>query len=129
MGRKSVGYFEGTDSALLTSLVCEGYDTLPVSNGADNHGKDVRHITSTDKYDLLIGYVHKIYAPVGWDLPYQELFHICKTYGIPMLLEVPADLVDAAKRIIGDAPPEVRFVDPDDALDLALEILRADDVE
>jgi len=30
--RKTIGYFDGTDSALLTSLVCDGYDTLPISN-------------------------------------------------------------------------------------------------
>ena len=36
--RKIVGYFEGTDSTLLTALVCDGYDTVPISNGFDNHG-------------------------------------------------------------------------------------------
>ena len=39
--RKIVGYFEGTDSTLLTALVCDGYDTVPISNGFDNHGMHV----------------------------------------------------------------------------------------
>ena len=55
MTRKSVGYFEGTDSTLLTSLICAGFDTLPVSNGVDHHGKNVRRINQQEKYDILIG--------------------------------------------------------------------------
>ena len=61
--RKNIGYFEGTDSALLTDLVCDEYDTLPISNGFDNHGMHVRIINNENKVDLLIGYVHKIFAP------------------------------------------------------------------
>ena len=30
--RKIVGYFEGTDSTLLTALVCDGRDTVPRSH-------------------------------------------------------------------------------------------------
>ena len=52
--RKSVGYFEGTDSKLLTALVCDGYDTLPVSNGFDNHGMHVRLINDQNRFDLLV---------------------------------------------------------------------------
>ena len=61
--RKIVGYFEGTDSTLLTALVCDGYDTVPISNGFDNHGMHVRIINNENKVDLLVGYVHKIFAP------------------------------------------------------------------
>ena len=53
--RKIVGYFEGTDSTLLTGLVCDGYDTVPISNGFDNHGMHVRIINNENKVDLLIG--------------------------------------------------------------------------
>lgn len=124
MTRKSVGYFEGTDSTLLTSLICAGYDTLPVSNGVDHHGKNVHRINQQEKYDILIGYIHKLYAPVEYDLPYQEVFHICKTYGIPLLLEVPENLKESAHRLMPDSPEVVEFLDPDEILERALELLK-----
>jgi hypothetical protein len=123
MARKSVGYFEGTDSLLLTSLICAGYDTLPVSNGVDHHGRNVRRINQQEKYDILIGYPHKLYAPVEYDLPYQEVFHICRTYSIPLLLEVPNELQDAAARLMPDRPDVVELLDPSEILDRALELL------
>lgn len=124
--RKNVGYFEGTDSTLLTHLVCEGYDTLPVSNGFDNHGMHVRLINEENRFDLLVGYVHKIYAPdelTPTQTTYQDIFHICKVYGIPLLLEVPEGLQDNARRILDDPPEIVQFVDPADTVKVALEIL------
>ncbi len=123
MTRKSIGYFEGTDSTLLTSLICAGYDTLPVSNGVDHHGKNVRRINQQEKYDVLIGYIHKLYAPVDYDLPYQDVFHICKTYGIPLLLEVPEDLQAKAMELMPDAPDVVEFRDPGTILERVLELL------
>jgi len=124
MARKSIGYFEGTDSALLTGLICAGYDTLPVSNGVDHHGKNVRRINQQEKYDILIGYPHKLYAPVEYDLPYQEIFHICKTYGIPLLIAVPENLKDAARRLMPDAPEVVEFLNPDEILQRAMDLLQ-----
>ena len=129
MTRKSIGYFEGTDSALLTSLVCEGYDTLPISNGFDNHGMHVRLINDENRPDLLIGYVHKIFAPerrLPTDPSYQDLFHLCRIYQIPLLLEVPEHLQEKARQLLDDPPDIVRFIDPDDTLRVALEILRSD---
>ena len=128
MQRKSIGYFEGTDSTLLTSLVCDGYDTLPISNGFDNHGMHVRLINDQNRPDLLIGYVHKIFAPerrLPTDPSFQDLFHICRTYQIPLLLEVPTHLHDKAIKLLEGPPDIVRFVDPEDTLRVAFEILRA----
>ena len=77
--RKIVGYFDGTDSTLLTGLVCDGYDTVPISNGFDNHGMHVRIINNENKVDLLIGYVHKIFAPEdsvqAGGVTYEDIFH------------------------------------------------------
>jgi len=124
--RKSIGYFEGTDSTLLTRLVCDGYDTLPVSNGFDNHGMHVRLVNDQNRFDLLIGYVHKIFAPEPL-LPsqpsFQDVIHICRTYSIPLLLEVPAELHDNARALLNDPPDIVRFVDPGDMVRVAGEIL------
>lgn len=123
MTRKSIGYFEGTDSTLLTSFICAGYDTLPVSNGVDHHGKSVYSINDKEKYDILIGYVHKLYHPDRFNLPYERLFHTCSTYGIPLLIEVPSGLQDKARALMPEAPDVVEFLDPADILDRALELL------
>jgi hypothetical protein len=124
--RKSIGYFEGTDAGLLTSLVCAGYDTLPVSNGYDSHGANVRLIDEQNRYDLLVGYLHKIIAPdvrEASHLSYQDLFHLCRTYGIPLVLEVPSGLHAKAREMLGDPPEVVMFVDPKKVLDVCLGLL------
>lgn len=123
MRRKRVGYFAGTDSTLLTSLILDGYDTIPVSNGFDNHGKHIRLFNEVNKVDLLIGYLHKIYAPAGAQITYQDIFHICKTYQMPLLLEVPKDLHEAARSLLEDIPKIVQFVDPEEMLEAARQIL------
>lgn len=124
MTRKSVGYFEGTDSKLLTHLIMSGFDTLPVSNGSDHHGQSVTLVNSQNKYDLLIGYLHKIAAAEGDDIQTHHIFHICKTYGIPLLLEVPEHLHEAARNVIPDAPSNVELLDPADTLNRAFELLQ-----
>ncbi len=127
--RKNIGYFAGTDPALLTDLVCEGHDTLPISNGFDNHGMHVRIINNENRVDVLVGYVHKIYAP-DESLPsgavtYQDVFHVCRTFDIPLVLEVDAELHDQARALFSDIPPCVHFVDPADTLDKVRTILAA----
>jgi len=123
MKRKLIGYFEGTDSTLLTSLICSGHDTLPVSNGVDHHGKSVYLINDQERYDVLIGYVHKLYHPEKLNLPYQRLFHICNTYGIPLLIEVHAGFQDKARALMQEAPDVVEFLDPSEILDRVLVLL------
>ncbi len=114
--RKVVGYFEGTDSTLLTDLVCDGYDTVPISNGFDNHGMHVRIINNENRIDALIGYVHKVYAAedgvASGGVTYQDIFHVVSTFGIPLLLEVEDALQEKARALFTDVPDVVQFVDP-----------------
>jgi hypothetical protein len=124
MSRKRVGYFDGTDSRLLTALVCDGYDTIPVSNGRDNHGHHVRLINDKNRVDLLIGYLHKIIAPDGaarekGDITSEDLFHICRILEIPLLLEIPEALQPLATALLEKPPEIVRLVDPADTLEVA----------
>jgi len=131
MTRKKVGYFDGTDSMLLTALVCDGYDTIPVSNGRDNHGRHVRLINDKNRVDLLIGYVHKIIAPEGearekGDVNSEDLFHICRILEIPLLLEIPHALQPRAIELLENPPNIVRLVDPADTLDVARTLLTGD---
>ena len=121
--RKRVGYFDGTDSRLLTYLICHGYDTIPISNGYDNHGRYVRRINENNRVDLLVGYLHKIYAPEDYEIQAEDVFHICHHFRTPLLLEVPRELQERAKVLMGEMPEEVRFVDPSEILEAALEIL------
>jgi hypothetical protein len=120
MTRKVVGYFAGTDSTLLTSLVCDDVDTIPISNGFDNHGMNVRIINNENRVDLLIGYVHKIFAPADSVPPggvtYQDIFHVCRTFDIPLLLEVRSELHEKAAALFDEIPDCVKFVDPNDML-------------
>ncbi|MEN8235745.1 MAG: hypothetical protein ABFR89_12580 [Actinomycetota bacterium] len=125
--RKNVGYFEGTDSTLLTDLVCEGYDTVPISNGYDNHGMNVRIINKENRVDVLVGYVHKIFAPDDDLQPggvsYQDIFHVCRTFDVPLLLEVQTELHDRARALFDDIPDCVHFVDPSDMIEEARKVL------
>jgi hypothetical protein len=128
MSGKRIGYFEGTDSSLLTALICDGHVTLPVSNGRDHHGRTVRLINDKDRVDLLIAYVHKIVGPDGEDrekndVTFQELFQICRIYEIPLLLETPTALQPKAVALLGGPPGIVQLVDPADALEVARRIL------
>ncbi len=126
MQKKTIGYFEGTDSKILTSLVCDGHLTLPVSNGYDSHGRHVRLINEEKRYDLLIAYLHKIFAPVNLDpnyTSYQDIFHVCRTYRVPLLLEVSAELHEQARELFDEVPDIVQFVDPADTIAVAKKIL------
>ena len=127
MRRKVVGYFAGTDSGVLTGLVCDDVDTVPISNGFDNHGMNVRIINNENRVDVLIGYVHKIFAPEDSVQPggvtYQDIFHVCRTFEIPLLLEVDADLHEKADALFGGTPPCVTLVDPSEMLAKTREVL------
>ncbi len=130
MRRKVIGYFEGTDSTLLSDLVCDQYDTVPISNGFDNHGMNVRIINNENRVDLLIGYVHKIFAPADSVQPggvtYQDIFHVCRTFEVPLLLEVHGNLREKARALFEDIPDCVSFVDPSDMLARAHEVLNGE---
>jgi len=128
MQKKSIGYFGGTDPAILTSLMCDGHDTSPVSNGYDNHGRCVRLINEVQRYDLLIGYMHKVFAPDSMnpkDASYHDIFHVCHTHRVPLLLLVPAELHGKARELFDEVPKIVQFVDPGDVLTVANKILAA----
>jgi len=124
--RKRVGYFSGSNSDVLTALVCGGSDTIPVSNGRDNHGHHVRLINDENRYDLLIAHVHKIFAAEDRqpdEATFQDVFHLCRTYSIPLLITVPESLQDPARQLLSNPPDIVRFVDPSDTLQVARDIL------
>lgn len=127
MKRKSVGYFEGTNPEVLTSLVCEGYDTIPISNGLDNHGRHIRLLNEETKVDVLIGYLHKIYAPENAETQAEDIFHICEIYRIPFLIIVPCGLHCNARDKFASIPDVIQFVDPSTVLEKTITILQETD--
>jgi len=124
MKHKSIGYFAGADSIWLTSLTAQGCDTLPVSNGYDGHGKNVRLFNDRDKVDAVIGYLHKVVVPKGWEVNTVDILHACITYDIPVLLAVPGKLHGKAKKLLGKAVEHVRLVEPSEMLDAVKEVLK-----
>ncbi len=121
--RTVVGYFEGTDPAVLTSLICDDCDTIPISNGFDNYGQHVRLFNEENKVNLLVGYLHKIIAPPGAETQAEDIVHVCDTYQIPFLIVVPGELHNCARRHLKQWPDIVQLVDPAELLAEARRIL------
>ncbi len=123
MARKGIGYFEGTDPAVLTSLICDDCDTIPISNGFDNYGQHVRLFNEENKVDLIIGYLHKVIAPIGAETQAEDIMHVCDVYQIPFLVIVPEKLHRCARTHLERWPDVVEFVDPSKLLETARRIL------
>ena len=136
---KTVGYFDGTDSALLTELVANGFGTIPLANDWDGHGKSASHL-EPGVVDLIVGYLHKIVPPIRESerngehpttnsggafrgLSPFDLLYPAKTYGIPVLVIVPTEYHGAAKQVLGEAAEFVTIVKPEDLRNKVRELL------
>ena len=79
-------------------LLLNNFDTIPLSNGFDNHGKYVAHIMKTDNIGLVVGYLHKFLAlskelrKVG-----DDNLSALKAYRIPTVFIVPENKQEKAK--------------------------------
>ena len=113
--RKVIGYLEGTDPLLLTRLASRGVETLPLSNGVDQHGKKMTLVTSADNFSVVIGYLHKILPVSGIAVEPEYLLKAFQVYRVPVFLLVPKVDMAAAKRTLKNAGDYVTFVDPHDA--------------
>jgi len=120
--RKIVGYLEGTDSFVLTELVAKGYETLPLSNGYDGHGKYIGLVTKYDNIAVVIGYLHKVIPLSDQSITTRDMLYSCKVHNIPVILIVPEAVQDNARKILGDIADEVELVDPGQLLDRILNI-------
>jgi len=134
-----VGYFEGTDPLLLTTLAAEGIETVPLGNTRDGHGKYANHLTKGE-VNVVIGWLHKIMPaeeertsllpimlenllgacrvhniPVLLLLPImlENLLGACRVHNIPVLLTVPANLHDKVKKLLSDVGPNIHIVAPE----------------
>ncbi|MFX1367495.1 MAG: hypothetical protein ACFFAY_02725 [Promethearchaeota archaeon] len=132
---KIIGYFDGTDSILLTKLVAKGYGTIPIANDWDGAGKIASHIEPGD-VDLIVGYLHKVIAPIREakgdpkhvsslyrGLKPFDLLYPAKAHGIPALIIAPKEDHKAAKKALGEAADFVTVVTPENAEGKILELL------
>ena len=110
----TVAYFEGTDPITLTRLTIKGVNSLPVSNGWDNHGKNINHITKEDKITAVIGYLHKVIPVQGMAITTKDILFTCKAYNIKVFLVAPDDLIDEARELVADAGDNITIVAPDE---------------
>jgi len=118
-----VAYLEGTDPLVLTRLAAEGIGTIPVSNGFDDHGKYVNHITSGDGVSVVIGYLHKVMPTSVMTMTPRDLLFACVTLNIPVLLIAAKSDHQKAKGLLGDVVDHVRVVDPAELYDAVLETI------
>jgi hypothetical protein len=120
---KLVGYLEGTNSTYLTRLALRGVDTLPLGNGADNHGKYIGFIDKSDSIDLVITYFHKIVPLTEQKTSPQSLLQACQLNNIPVLIIAPKELHEQAQAALKDVTTRYTLVDPDEVMDNARRIL------
>jgi hypothetical protein len=121
LGRKPVpriGYFEGTDPLLLTKLAAEGVETLPVANTWDGHGKCINHL-GKDEVNAVVGYLHKVIPaePLrtsSLSIMLDNLLSACEVYAIPVLLIVPCESYDQAKKLLGNLKAKIELVAPEE---------------
>lgn len=110
-----VGYLEGVDPVVLTRLTLHGVETLPLSNGVDQHGKNITLLTPSDKVSLVVGYFHKVVPVSGIALPPEYLLQACRLYKIPVLLLVPKEEIPKAEKMLSSVKEAVEFIDPQEA--------------
>jgi hypothetical protein len=108
----TVGYLEGTDPLILTKLEVEGIDTTPISNGFDNHGKYINHLSARDGLSAVIGYLHKVMPTPAMTLAPGDLLFACFRHEIPVLLVVESSDQERAAGLLAEASDHVRLVDP-----------------
>lgn len=120
---KRVGYLEGTDSIYLTRLAARGVDTLPLGNGADNHGKYIGFIDKSDSLDLVITYFHKIATLTDQGSQPDDLLKACALNNIPVVVIVPNELQDNARDYLKDVTAQTHLIDPADVMVQVRELL------
>ena len=121
---KIIGYMQGTDPEALTQLLLEGYETLPLSNGYDSHGKHITLLTTEDHVSLIVGYLHKFF-PLAPQFTMTELLAPARVNKIPIVFIVPNELQEKANGLVADKGINYKLSDPSDLFRILREILEA----
>jgi hypothetical protein len=110
---RNVGYLSGTDSATLSQLAASGVNTIPLSNGWDNHGKYIEAVTVSDNLGAIIGYFHKLVAPSEAQTSPSGFMDAARIHKIPVVVVCPANVMTQAKGIIGVSGKKLHWAAPD----------------
>ena len=119
---KTVGYMEGTNPEVLTTLLIKGYETIPLSNSWDNHGKYVAHITRNDNLALVVGWLHK-FIPINKELGIEDALSPFRIYDIPIVFMVPKSMHKQANEVLADKDVRYKLTDPSEITNAVFNIL------
>jgi hypothetical protein len=108
---RTIGYMEGTNPEVLTTLLINGYETLPFSNSWDNHGKFIAQITRHDNLALMIGWLHK-FIPITKELGFGDVLAPLRIYEIPVVFIVPESMQTKAHELLADKAVTYKLADP-----------------
>jgi hypothetical protein len=111
-----VGYLEGTDALFLNELTARGMDTVPLSNGVDNHGKFIGHLSKADDISVVVGFLHKLVPLADSGLTPLDILHSCQLHEIPVLVVAQKRIHPSVIGILGEASRITRLVDPADLM-------------
>ncbi|PNX48241.1 MAG: hypothetical protein BV459_02745, partial [Thermoplasmata archaeon M11B2D] len=103
-----------------------GYQTLPLGNGIDNHGKHIGFITIADHINLIVGYIHKVTPHSSFNISTRDLLNPAIIHEIPMLLVAPRDKIEEAKKIVTEITDSkyITVITPDKLMDETLEHIK-----
>ena len=120
---KIIGYMQGTDPQVLTQLLLEGFETYPLSNVFDNHGKHITLVTTEDHISLIVGYLHK-FMPVAPQFSMTDILSSVKAYKIPIIIIVPEEIQEKAADLVADMGIDFKLADPSELLKVILETVK-----
>jgi hypothetical protein len=120
---KIIGYMQGTDPQVLTQLLLEGYETYPLSNVFDNHGKNITLVTTEDHISLIVGYLHK-FIPIAPQFSMTDILSSAKVYKIPIIFIVPEDNKEKASDLVAEMGIDFKLADPSELLNVILETVK-----
>ncbi len=110
-----IGYMEGTDPDLLSSLCAQGHDTAPLGNGTDGHGKYIAHVTNSDGFDVVVAYLHKLVSVSGMEhVTIDDRLFACRRHDIPVILVVPDEFKEKAKSRMKESRDYVQWAAPEE---------------
>ena len=117
-----IGYMEGTDPNVLSKLVADRHETIPLGNGTDGHGKYIAHLTKRDGVSIVLAYLHKL-TPVSGLPSMDVMLSGCQIHNIPVLVIVPEEEKANAHDIIEKEFECVTLVSPGELTNKVKEIL------
>jgi hypothetical protein len=120
---KVVGYMEGTNPHLLTSVILEGFETLPLSNGWDNHGKHLTLLNPADNISVVVGNLYK-FVRLDDESIMSAMLATVKAYDIPVVFVVEKEWQAAAKKLINDKDLKYVMADPKELKDIVMKYLK-----